>query len=156
MVFRSFHLQAGFSVSDKSLIARFLMLWLKRYIIPSLPKDAIPINVVYPTVLLVYGRPFVLFPAIVSNLQSGLRALSNSFLLKDKLKGKATKGTTKVKMLNPRVEMPYSYLMAWLMMHYPSLMTATSYHPMDKPFFVEMYECSSWKSLYMSVIRKTL
>lgn len=54
-VFSSFHYQAGFPVSDKGLIPRFLMLWLKRSIVPSLLKDAIAINVVYPVVLLAYG-----------------------------------------------------------------------------------------------------
>lgn len=64
------------------------MLWLKRCVVPSLPKDTIAINVVYPAVLLAYRRPFGLLPAMVSNLQTGLRALSIGFLSKDKANGK--------------------------------------------------------------------
>lgn len=116
---RSFHYQAGFPLSDRSLIAGFLILWFKRCIVPSLPKNAIAINVLYPVVLLACGWPFGL--AMVNNVQSGLRALSNNFLLEDRTKGKATKGTTKMKTLNPQVEMPYTYLMVKLVIHCPSL-----------------------------------
>lgn len=54
MVFRSFYYQVGFPISSRSLITRFLMLWLKWCISPSLSKDAIAINMVYPAVFLVY------------------------------------------------------------------------------------------------------
>lgn len=53
-VCNSFYYQARFPVSSQGLIASFIMLWLKRCIIPSLPKVAIAINVAYPVVLLVY------------------------------------------------------------------------------------------------------
>lgn len=76
---------------------------------------------------------------MVSNLQSGLWVLSIGFFPEDKAKEKATKGSMKVKMLNPQVEMPYIYLMVWLVMYCPSLMTVANHCPMDKPFFVEMY-----------------
>lgn len=83
---------------------------------------------------------------MVSNLRSRLQALSNDFLLEDKAKGKMVKGSqkesAKVKTESPNGE-PYTYLMALLVMHCPSLMTAANYCPMDKSFFVEMYEWSS-------------
>lgn len=97
---------------------------------------------------------------MVNNFQSGLQTLSNNFLPEDKAKGNVAKRTMKksamVKMLNPQVEIPYTYLMAWLIMHCPFLMTAADYYPMNKPFFMEMYEHSIWMSHYMLVIRKTL
>lgn len=93
---------------------------------------------------------------MVSNLQSGFGELFNGFLLEDKTNGKATKRSTKLKTSNLRVEMPYTYLIAWLVMNYPFLRTAANYHSMDKPFTMEMYECCSWRSHSMSVIRKTL
>lgn len=79
------------------MIARFLMLWLKQCIVPSLPKDAIAINMLYPVVLLAYGRPFGLLSAMVCNLQSGLQMLYDDFLLEDKSKGKATEVPIKMK-----------------------------------------------------------
>lgn len=54
--FKSFHYQPRFHVSNQGPIAGFLMLWLKRCVIPSLPKDVIAINVVYPAILLLYGH----------------------------------------------------------------------------------------------------
>jgi len=33
-------------------------------------------------------------------------------------------GNLKIKVPNPIVELPYTYLVAWYIMHYPSLMTA--------------------------------
>lgn len=93
---------------------------------------------------------------MVNNVQSGFWALSNGFLPEDKSKGKASKRPMKVKTLNPRVEMPYTYLIVWLVMHCPSLMTVANNCSIDKPFFVEMDEHSSLKSHYMSIIRKAL
>lgn len=97
---------------------------------------------------------------MVNNLPSGLLALCNDFIPEDKAKGKAAKGSmkesAKVKTPNPRAEMSYTYLIAWLVILYPSLMSAIDYCPLDKPFFVEMYEYSTWKSHYMLVICKTL
>lgn len=159
-VFKSFHYQAGFAVSDRGLIVRFLMLWLKICIILSLPKDAIAISVVYLAVFLTYGRPFGLLPAMVNNFQSGLRAVSKGFIPEDKTKGKTAKGSTKesteVKTPNPRMEMPFTYMMVWLVIDCPSLMTTANYCPIDKPFFEETYECSSSKSHFMLMIHKTL
>jgi len=37
-----------------------------------------------------------------------------------------SKGRLEVRTPNPRVELPYTYLMPWYIMHCPSLMTAVS------------------------------
>lgn len=58
-------------------------------------------------------------------------------------KGKAAKESAKAKTLNPLVEIPYTYLMACLVIHCPILMSAADYCPIDKPFFVEMFERST-------------
>lgn len=62
------------------------MLWLKQCIVPSLPKDAIAIEVVYPVVFLAYGRPLKLLPSMVSKLQNELRELATEFYYEDKKK----------------------------------------------------------------------
>ena len=41
------------------------MLWLKRFVVPTLPHEVIVADVVYPVVLLSYGRSIALLPAMV-------------------------------------------------------------------------------------------
>lgn len=55
MQFESFHCQAKYRVSNRELVG-FLMLWFKRCVMPSPPKEAIAIDVVYPAVLLAHGQ----------------------------------------------------------------------------------------------------
>jgi len=55
-VFKSFHHQAKVPMSDRALLAGFLMLWLKRCVVPTLPHEVIVADVVYPAVLLAYGK----------------------------------------------------------------------------------------------------
>jgi len=49
-VFESFHHQAQVPISDRALLAGFLMLWLKRCVVPTLPHEVIVADVVYPAV----------------------------------------------------------------------------------------------------------
>ena len=44
--FDSFYHQAKTPISDRALLAGFLMFWLKKYIVPTLPHEAIIANVV--------------------------------------------------------------------------------------------------------------
>jgi len=55
-VFESFHYQARISISNQALLAGFLMLWLKRCVVPTLPLEVIVTDVVYPTVLLAHEK----------------------------------------------------------------------------------------------------
>ena len=59
-----------------------------------------------------------------------------------------SEGRPEVKTPNPRVELPYMYLMAWYVMHCPSLMTAVSPSEGFVPF-VQRLENSSWSQYYM-------
>ena len=83
----------------------------------------------YPAVLLAYGRPIALLPAMAAGIQSGLKALTQSLCRAEKVvdsQGEPivdSEGRPTVKRPNPRVELPYTYLMAWYVMHCPSLMT---------------------------------
>jgi len=54
MVFESFHHQAP--MSDRALLAGFLMLWLKRCAVLTLPHEVIVADMVYPTALLAHGK----------------------------------------------------------------------------------------------------
>ena len=55
-VFESFHHQGRIPISDRALLAGFLMLWLKRCVVPTLPHEVIVADVVYLAVLLAYGK----------------------------------------------------------------------------------------------------
>ena len=61
-VFDSFHHQAKIPISDRALLAGFLMLWLKQCIVPALPYEVIVADVVYPAVSLFMIGPSVCFP----------------------------------------------------------------------------------------------
>lgn len=52
------------------------------------------------------------------------------------------------------MEMPYTYLMAWFVMH--CSFAASNYSALDKPFLMEKYERFSWRVYYMLVIRRAL
>jgi len=70
-VFESFHHQAKILISDRALLACFLILWLKRCVVPTLSHEVIVANVVYPAVLLAHGKSIALLPVMVAGIQSG-------------------------------------------------------------------------------------
>jgi len=124
------------------------MLWLKRCVVPTLPHEVIIADVVYPAVLLAYEKSIVLLPAMVAGIQSGLRALVKSLCQVEAIvdsEGRPvvdSEERPRVKTPNPRIELPYTYLMAWYVMHCPSLMTVV---PLSAGFvpFVQKLENSS-------------
>ena len=67
---------------------------------------------------------------MVARIQSELRALVKSLCQVEAIvdsEGRPvvdSEGSPRVKTPNLRIELPYMYLMAWYIMHYPSLMTA--------------------------------
>ena len=77
-VFESFHHQTWTPISDRALLAGFLMFWLKYCVVPTLSHEVIVTYVVYPTVLLVHGKPISHLPVMVAGIQSGLRVLTKS------------------------------------------------------------------------------
>ena len=103
------------------------MLWLKRCVVPTLPHEVIVADVVYSTVLLAHGKSIALLPALVARIQSGLHALTKSFCqveaIVDAEGNPVTDSNSRplVKTFNPRVELLYTYLMAWYVMHCPTL-----------------------------------
>jgi len=54
-VFESFHYQAKTHIFNRALLVGFLILWLKRCVVPILFHEVIVANVVYPIVLLAFG-----------------------------------------------------------------------------------------------------
>ena len=73
----------------------------------------------YLTVLLAHGKSIALLPAMVAGIQSGLRVLMKSFCQVEAIvnaEGNPVRDSNShplVKTPSPRVELPYTYLMAW-------------------------------------------
>ena len=103
----------------------------------------------YPGVLLAYGKSISLLLAMVAGIQSSLRVLTKSLCQVEAVvdcQGRQmvdSEGRPEVKTPNPRVELPYTYLMAWYVMHCMSLMMAVSTSEGFVPF-VQRLENSSW------------
>jgi len=78
-IFERFHYQAKVPMSDWALLACFLMLWLKRCVVPMLPHEVIVADVVYPAALLAHGKSIAILLAMVAGIQSRLWALMKNF-----------------------------------------------------------------------------
>jgi len=155
MVFESFHHHVRVPIFGWALLAGFLMLWLKRCVVPTLPHEVIIADVVYPAVLLAHRKSIAPFPAMVARIQSGLRALAKSFYrveaVVDAEENPVTDSNDRplVKTPNPRVELPYTYLMVWYVMHCPSLVTAVYSSEGFIPFCTEAGEVELAAILYV-------
>ena len=137
------------------------MLWLKQYVVLTQPYGVIIADVVYPAVLLAYGWSLGLLPVMIGCLQIGLRVLCRSFcnvVVEEDREGNVTigpDGEPRMKTPNSRIELSYTYLMAWYVMHYPSLMSAVQSSE-DSISFVQRLECSTWNGWYKLIIWQIL
>jgi len=135
------------------------MLWLKRCVVLTLSHKVVVADVVYPAVLLAHENSIALLPTMVAGIQSGLRTLTKSFCQVEALmdvKGNPVKnsnGHPLIKTPSLMVELPYTYLMAWYVMHCPSLITATSASKGLVPF-VQRLENSDWIHCYIFFIQR--
>ena len=64
-VFEGFHYQDKTPISNRALLVGFLLLWLKWCVVPTLLHEVIVADVVYPAVLLAFGRGIALLPMMV-------------------------------------------------------------------------------------------
>jgi len=160
-VFESFYHQAKTPIFNRALLARFLMLWLKRYVVLTLSHEVIMVDVVYPAVLLAFGQSIALLSTMVGCIQSELRALAKTFCRVEALvdaKSNALTdqyGNPEVKVPNLRIELLYTYLVACYAMHCPSLMSA-AYTSGDFVPFLQKLERSTWQHAYIFYIRRAI
>ena len=128
---------------------------------PTLPHKVIVANVVYPAILLAFSQSIALLSMIVGCIQSRLQALTKTFCKVEALVDANSNvlndqhGKPKVKVPNPIIELPYSYLVAWNVMHCPSLMTA-AYTSKDFMSFLQKLERSTWQHAYIFYIRRAI
>jgi len=98
---------------------------------------------------------------MVGCIQSRLRALAKTFYRVKALvdaKGNVLTdqhGNPEVKVPNPRIKLPYTYLVAWYAMYCPSLMT-TAYTSGDFVPFLQKLERSTWQHAYIIYIRRVI
>jgi len=103
----------------------------------------------------------VFLPTMVWCIQSELRALTKTFYKVEALVDANSNvlndqhGKPKVKVPNPIIELPYSYLVAWNVMHCPSLMTA-AYTSKDFMSFLQKLERSTWQHAYIFYIMRAI
>ena len=109
-----------------------------------------------PTVRLVHGRSLGLLPVMVCCIQRGLRALTEAFCRPPMMKrGKGT--ILPCDGPNPRIGLPYTYLMAWFALHYPSIIQASEEPPEGvRMALLRQFEGCSWSRTYVAAVRKLL
>lgn len=66
---------------EEALLATFLMIWLKKCVVPSHPREVVLATVAFPDVLLATRRQRIaLLPTLMGNLQYGLYQMVVKFL----------------------------------------------------------------------------
>lgn len=105
----------------------------EQYIVPSSPHDAIEYDDDYSTIQLAFGARVMFFPAMVADIQDGLRQLGILFLAREK---------------DLQVDIPYTYLVAWYVMNFCILMD-TPMRCTDSILFFQHFEMNSWWSLFL-------
>lgn len=88
------------------------MLWLKRCVVPTSPHDVFPVELVYLVVRLACGERLALVFTSLANIQSELRCMGDHFCMEMEF--------------FPMIDMAYTYLIAWCMMHCSPLMDMPS------------------------------
>jgi len=127
----------------------------------TLPHEVIIADVMYLAVLLAFGRSLALLSAMVGCIPRGLRLLTKSFCHMETLVDEEgntlvdQNDTPQLKMPNPRVELSYTYLVTWYVMHCLSLITAVQASEGFVPF-VQRLKRSSWNHSYMFFIRRII
>ena len=123
---------------------------------PSPSSDVILPTVLLPIVRLVHSRSLGLLPTMVYCIQWGLRALTEAFFRPPMTKrGKDTilphDGP------NPRIGLPYNYLMVWFALHCPAIIQPGEEPPEGvRIAYFRQFEGSSWSRIYVTTVPKLL
>src|SRR3954469_19211930 len=95
------------------------------------------LTVISPAILLAFGIRLALLPVMIAHIQAGLRQWGQFLMNQEK---------------DPRIDMPYVYLVAWYVMHYPPLMHTPTLDSSNIPF-VQRLERSNWLVEFLTSIR---
>lgn len=122
--FQSYHHQSRKPLSKEAQLADFLLIWLKKCVMPMHPHEVVLKTVAFPcSAVSDSTRWIALLLAIMANLQYGLSQLIAKFM----------KGA-----MNSHMELAYTYLMSWFLSHCPMSWSLLRHHV--------FLSCNSWKS----------
>src|SRR3954468_3311241 len=105
-------------MTSRARLSGFLSIWLAKCVVPT--REAVTVRALLPATSLACGVRVALGPAIIANIQHGLREVAASYL-KDSSKP-------------PRARLAYTYLVSWYVLHCPALMTPTPLLDSTTPF----------------------
>ncbi|ONK78190.1 uncharacterized protein A4U43_C02F15480 [Asparagus officinalis] len=145
--FKSFLWHATASIQPMTLLAGYLAIWLKKCVAPYQSGDIMPLEVLYLVVQLAYKKELSLLPVMVANIHRGLRQISSTFTQKE--------DALSAKIPLSKVELPYTYLMAWFVLHRPNVMSVSSTVDRSVPL-LQLFENGRWEGRGFPDIRKQL
>src|SRR4051812_40466104 len=105
-------------MTSQARLSGFLSIWLAKCVVPT--REAVTVGVLLPAIRLACGVRIALVPAIIANIQHGLREVAASYL-KDSSKP-------------PRTRLAYTYLVSWYVLHCPAQMTLSPLLGSTTPF----------------------
>src|SRR4051812_11266131 len=105
-------------MTSRARLSRFLSIWLAKCVVPA--REVVTVGVLLPAARLACRVRIALVPAIIANIQHGLREVAAAYL-KDSSKP-------------PRARLAYTYLMSWYVLHCPTLITPTPSFDLTTPF----------------------
>src|SRR3954462_9177198 len=126
-------------MTSRVRLSGFLSVWLAKCVVPT--REAVTVGVLLPATRLACGVRIALVPAVIANIQHGLREVAASYL-KDSSKP-------------PRARFAYTYLMSWYVLHCPALMTPMPSLDLTTPFIGSVTKCS-WAASQRPEIRQLL
>ncbi|ONK72574.1 uncharacterized protein A4U43_C04F20830 [Asparagus officinalis] len=130
-----------------TLLAGYLIIWLKKCVVPYQPTDVLPVEVLYPAVQLAYRKNLSLLPAMIAGIHRGLRQMISTFTQKG--------SKPSVVIQTAKVELPYTYLMTWFVLHHPDMMDAPKVANQSVPLLQLIEDCK-WKGRGFMDIQKQL
>src|SRR3954470_14412077 len=114
-------------MTSRARLSGFLSIWLAKCVIPT--REASTVGVLLPAARLACEVRVALVPAIIANIQHGLREVSTSYLANSSKP--------------PRARLAYTYLVSWYVLHCPALMTPIPSLDLAAPFIRSVAE-GSW------------
>src|SRR3954465_16040809 len=113
-------------MKNRARLSGFISIWLAKCVVPT--PEAVTVGVLLPATRLACGVRLALVPAMIANIQHGLREVAASYL-KDPSKP-------------PLLRLAYTYLASWYVLHCPALMAPTPSLDIATPFIESAAACS--------------
>ncbi|ONK67075.1 uncharacterized protein A4U43_C06F15400 [Asparagus officinalis] len=133
-------------IRPMTLLAGYLALWLKKCVVPYQSSDVLSPEVLFPAVLLAHRKNLCLLLAMTAGIYRGLRQVVSGFMQEN---------TPPTQIPLTKVELPYTYLMAWLVLHQSDMMWAPTSVDPSLPFLQIIDNCK-WKGRGFADVRKQL